>query len=317
MSSCFEFPGRYTRWDLGFAAPPLAITCRGRDFEVVALEPRGQVLLEPIRAAIEPLPAVVSLDADGDRLCGQIHPPVEIVPEEQRSRQPSIFSLLRAVIELFGNDEDQHFGLYGAFGYDLAHQFEPVELKLERPADQRDLVLFVPDEILVVDHMSDRAVRHRYDFVTPAGDTRDMARAPQEDAYAPAPPGTNPADNDHEPGQYPAAVERAKDAFRRGDLFEVVLSQQFSEACADAPSAVFDRLRTLNPAPYCALMNLGAGEFLVAASPEMYVRGRGPPGRDLPDLGHHRPRQGCPRRCRPDREAPQLGQGRSRAHHVH
>ena len=121
-------------------------------------------------------------------MCGQIHPPVEIVPEEQRSRQPSIFSLLRAVIELFGNDEDQHFGLYGAFGYDLAHQFEPVELKLERPADQRDLVLFIPDEILVVDHMSDRAVWHRYDFVTSAGDTRDIPRAPQEDAYAPAPP---------------------------------------------------------------------------------------------------------------------------------
>ena len=70
MSSCFEFPGRYTRWDLGFAAPPLAITCRGRDFEVTALEPRGRVLLEPIRAAIEPLAAVASLEADGDRLQG-------------------------------------------------------------------------------------------------------------------------------------------------------------------------------------------------------------------------------------------------------
>ncbi|CAI8030992.1 Anthranilate synthase [Geodia barretti] len=181
MSSCFEFPGRYTRWDLGFAAPPLAITCRGRDFEVTALEPRGQ----------------------------------------------------------------------------------------------RDLVLFVPDEILVVDHMSDRAMWHRYDFVTQAGDTRDMARAPREDAYAPAPLGNNPPANDHQPGEYPAAVERARDAFRRGDLFEAVLSQQFSEACADAPSAVFDRLRTVNPAPYCALMNLGAGEFLVAASPEMYVRVEG------------------------------------------
>ena len=120
MSSCFEFPGRYTRWDLGFAAPPLAITCRGRDFEVAALEPRGQVLIEPIRAAIEPLDAVASLEAEADRLQGRIRRPTEIVPEEQRSRQPSIFSLLRAVIELFSNDEDQHFGLYGAFGYDLA-----------------------------------------------------------------------------------------------------------------------------------------------------------------------------------------------------
>ena len=89
------------------------------------------------------------------------------------------------------------------------------------------------------------------------------------------PLGNNPPANDHQPGEYPAAVERARDAFRRGDLFEAVLSQQFSEACADAPSAVFDRLRTLNPAPYCALMNLGAGEFLVAASPEMYVRVEG------------------------------------------
>ena len=275
MSSCFEFPGRYTRWDLGFAAPPLSLTCRGRDFEVAALEPRGRVLLEPIRAALEPLEAVAALAAEPGRLVGRIHRPAETVPEEQRSRQPSIFSLLRAVTALFGNDEDQHFGLYGAFGYDLAYQFEPIETRLARADDQRDLVLFVPDEILVVDHMSDRAVWHRYDFVTPAGDTRDMARAPQEDAYAPAPEGGPPPADDHPPGAYPAAVERARQAFLRGDLFEVVLSQQFSEACADAPSAVFDRLRTINPAPYCALMNLGAGEFLVAASPEMYVRVEG------------------------------------------
>ena len=275
MSSCFEFPGRYTRWDLGFAAPPLAIICRSREFEVVALDPRGRVLLEPIRAVLEPLAAVAALDAGPERLTGRVHVPAETVPEEQRSRQPSIFSVLRAVIALFGNDQDQHFGLYGAFGYDLAHQFEPLELRQPRAADQRDLVLFVPDEILVVDHMSDRALWHRYDFVTPAGDTRDTARAPTEDAYAAALPGAPPPENDHRPGEYPAAVERARDAFRRGDLFEVVLSQQFSEACADAPSAVFDRLRTLNPAPYCALMNLGAGEFLVAASPEMYVRVEG------------------------------------------
>ena len=275
MSSCFEFPGRYTRWDLGFAAPPLAITCRARDFEVAALDSRGRVLLEPVRAALAPLDAVATLRADATRLRGTVRKPEETVPEEQRSRQPSMFSLLRAVIELFKSDQDQHLGLYGAFGYDLAHQFEPIDKRLERAPDQRDLVLFLPDEILVIDHMSERAVWHRYDFVTAAGDTHGMTRAAEPDPYTGGRTRGRSGSNDHPPGAYPEAVRRAKQAFRRGDLFEVVLSQQFSEACPDPPSAVFQRLRTLNPAPYCALMNLGEGEFLVAASPEMYVRVEG------------------------------------------
>jgi anthranilate synthase len=38
---------------------------------------------------------------------------------------------------------------------------------------------------------------------------------------------------------------------------------------------VFARLQTSNPAPYGALINLGKREYLVAASPEMFVRVRG------------------------------------------
>ena len=30
FSSSFEFPGRYTRWDMGFVDPPLVLTARGR-----------------------------------------------------------------------------------------------------------------------------------------------------------------------------------------------------------------------------------------------------------------------------------------------
>ena len=32
FSSSFEFPGRYTRWDMGFVDPPLVFTARGRAF---------------------------------------------------------------------------------------------------------------------------------------------------------------------------------------------------------------------------------------------------------------------------------------------
>ena len=70
-------------------------------------------------------------------------------------------------------------------------------------------------------------------------------------------------------------VERARAAFARGDLFEAVLGQLLAAPCAERPSEIFRRLRRTNPAPYGALMNLGDGEFLVAASPEMFVRVEG------------------------------------------
>ncbi|MGH7414600.1 MAG: anthranilate synthase component I, partial [Candidatus Rokuibacteriota bacterium] len=54
--------------------------------------------------------------------------------------------------------------------------------------------------------------------------------------------------------------------------FEVVPGQTFLEPCPSPPSELFLRLRERNPAPYGFLMNLGEAEYLVGASPEMYVR---------------------------------------------
>ena len=39
-----------------------------------------------------------------------------------------------------------------------------------------------------------------------------------------------------------------------------------------APSEVFRRLRQRNPAPYGFLINLGRQEYMIGASPEMFVR---------------------------------------------
>ncbi len=72
--------------------------------------------------------------------------------EEQRSRQPSIFSVIRALIDLFFSKEDSNLGLFGAFGYDLGFQFEHVKLKHARSINQRDIVLYIPDLVISVDH---------------------------------------------------------------------------------------------------------------------------------------------------------------------
>src|SRR5258708_18277037 len=142
---------------MGCVDPPLVFTERGRKFSIEALNQRGRILLDPIAEAIAVLStANVELTSD-DRISGQIGESEERFPEEQRSRQPSIFSVLRALIDLFASPEDQHLGLYGAFGYDLVFQFEPMNLRLPRPGNQRDLVLYLPYEFLVVVHMRQSA----------------------------------------------------------------------------------------------------------------------------------------------------------------
>ncbi|MBI3302543.1 MAG: anthranilate synthase component I [Deltaproteobacteria bacterium] len=270
LASSYEYPGRYTRWGMGFVDPPLARVSRDRNFCFSARNQRGRVLLPAIAETVRGLAAVMEAEMRGDDLVGTIAAPSGRFPEEQRSKQPSVFSLLRALVDLFYSPEDQHLGLYGAFGYDLAFQFEPLHLRLERPADQRDLVLYLPDELIIVDHRRERAVRHRYDFEV---DGRSSQGLPREGAIQPYVGATYvECTCDHEPGEYAAGVRLARESFKRGDLFEVVPGQTFFEPCPAPPSELFRRLRERNPAPYGFLINLGQAEYLVGASPEMYVR---------------------------------------------
>ncbi|HVU03976.1 MAG TPA: anthranilate synthase component I [Polyangiaceae bacterium] len=273
LSSSYDYPGRYTRWDLGFADPPLVLESRGRTLTVKALNARGELLLPVVVAAARKSDAIAKETAGEQSFTFELRVPTARVPEEQRSKQPSVFSVLRAVIDAFRSPDDIHLGLYGAFGYDLAFQFESVEEKLVRSPKQRDLVLFLPDELVVVDHRKERAMRYSYDFEIDGRATRGLPRDGAESAYVPS-SGVK-AGSDHGEGEYAAAVEKARAAFKRGDLFEVVLSQTFREPCESPPSAIFRRLRERNPAPYGLFLNLGDDECLVGASPEMYVRVEG------------------------------------------
>ena len=263
------------------------------------------------------MPAIGVQPAGRDAHSGEVEATARF-PEENRSRQPSVFSVLRALIDLFGSAEDEHLGLYGAFGYDLVFQFEPMQLRLPRPDDQRDLVLYLPDEILIVDHMRQMAAIYRYDFAIAGAIDRGLPRATAPAPYRlDRPFGAPPDESDHGPGEYAALVERAKEAFVRGDLFEVVCGQLLADACGDPPSTVFHRLRQANPAPYGALINLGEGEFLVSASPEMYVRVEGRRIETCPISGTIAPRPRPDRRRRAHPRTAQLEEGRERTDDVH
>jgi anthranilate synthase len=269
LASSYEYPGRYTRWDMGFVDPPLVLTARGREVRVEALNERGAVLLPAVAAALEGLDTVVLGPRTARELTARVPATETRFAEEERSRQPTVFTVIRALVELFQHPGEPHLGLYGAFGYDLAFQFEPIRLALPRPAGQRDLVLYLPDELIIVDHQRQAAMRRRYEFEVGGRSTAGLARTGTAAPYAAA---ASAPPRDHAPGEYAALVRVAREAFARGDLFEVVPGQMFSEPCRRRPSELFALLQQRNPSPYGFIMNLGEAEYLVGASPEMYVR---------------------------------------------
>jgi anthranilate synthase len=273
LSSGMEYPGRYSRWHMAYVDPCLELVARGRRVTATALNDRGLVLLPVVTDAMN---KVGALDEPADPRAGTVLIPESgaSFTEEERSRRPTVFSALREIIAAFSGP-DPHLGLYGAFGYDLAFQFEPVRQRHDRPADQRDLVLHLPDRLYVLDRKRESATCYSYEFEVGGATTSGLSRETRPTAGEPGGgrrgvTDTDPPD-DPRPGSFAAVVEQARERFARGDLFEVVPSHAFHGTC-DSPAAFFERLRQRNPAPYEFLLNLGESEYLVGASPEMYVR---------------------------------------------
>jgi anthranilate synthase len=273
LASTFEYPGRYTRWSRGFSRPPVRLHGRGRRLRVEALSERGEVPLAAIADILAGVDAVEITDRRPRLLDCAIQPAAGRFTEEERSKQPSVFSALRAIAEGLRLPEDPYLGLYGAFGYDLVFQFENIAQRVPRDGQRRDLVLYLPDQLVVVDHAREDAFRCRYEFSYQDTGTAGRSGAMPAEPYRPG--AEVPRERDQAPGEFAAMVEKAKESFRRGDLFEVVPSQTFFAPGTQPPSRVFRRLREVNPAPFGALFNLGEQEYLVSASPEMYVRVEG------------------------------------------
>ncbi|MBZ5611604.1 MAG: anthranilate synthase component I [Acidobacteriia bacterium] len=272
LSSGYEYPERYSRWDVASVCPPLEIVAAGREVDFRPLNQRGEVLTRLLHPLLEPHPHWDHFEFQGSSLHGRLKPLPRLFPEEERSKQPSAFSILRALLEEFRNPADSHLALVGAFGYDLLFQFDPIQLKLPRDG-HKDLHLFLCDDIYFMDRKKEQIERFRYDFardpLTTAGLDRVGAVIPRPRKRVP-----NEITSDHTPAEYMAKVETVREGMRQGDYYEVVLRQTFQANFSESPSELFERIQHASPSPYEFFLQLG-DEALIGASPEMFVRVEG------------------------------------------
>jgi anthranilate synthase len=274
LSSGVEYPGRYTRWEIGFIRPPLEIISRDRKVYINALNERGVVMLDAFFEALTSDPAVQVESRSDTRLVLEIPVGSGLFPEEERSLQPSVFTPLRSLFKDFDDIEDSFLGVYGAFGYDLIFQFEEIPRIHEREAFAKDMHLFLPDSIYVIDRRKESVVRLDYVFGRGTRTTANLDNTPF-DPITEYPRETTiqaaQVTSSHSMEEFAGMVDSAREYMRVGDVYEVVLHRRFSVDGSFVPSRVWRSMVAQNPSPYEFLCQFG-DEQLVGTSPEMFIR---------------------------------------------
>jgi anthranilate synthase component I len=107
--------------------------------------------------------------------------------------------------------------------------------------------------------------------------------------------------------EYERGVERCQEHIRRGDAFQIVLSQRAERRTGAGAVALYRALRRVNPSPYLFLLELD-GMALVGSSPETLVKREGARASVNPIAGSTSPGSGDAERL--------LASGKDRAEHV-
>jgi len=177
-------------------------------------------------------------------------------------------------------------GLFGYLGYDMIRLVERLPDVNPDPLGLPDAMMMRPSVVAVLD-----GVKGEVALCAPAWHDADT---PARAAYAQAaervmealraldrqPSEPRALGHDLKIGElrsnfskpaYLAAVEKAKDYIRAGDIFQVVPSQRWAMDFPLPPFALYRALRRTNPSPFMFFLNFG-GFQIVGASPEILVR---------------------------------------------
>ncbi|HAE62092.1 MAG TPA: anthranilate synthase component I [Eubacteriaceae bacterium] len=171
-------------------------------------------------------------------------------------------------------------GAVGYVSYDLIREIEKLPEENPDELNVPDVHLMIMKEIIVYDHMKQKLfiVFNQFDCETPYDITKNIVDKIEQEIrmgiieYE--------AENQGSVGEFKSnetleafskKVIKAKDYIRKGDIFQVVLSQRLTAETDLDPFAAYRKLRSVNPSPYLYYMNFN-GYTVVGSSPELLVK---------------------------------------------
>ncbi|WP_296431854.1 anthranilate synthase component I [Yoonia sp.] len=178
-------------------------------------------------------------------------------------------------------------GLFGYLGYDMIRLIEHLPDVNPDPLGLPDAMMLRPSVVAVLDGVKgdvilvapayvNTGLTARAAYAQAAERVMDAQRALERPMPSAARNLSDPASvaapvSNFAHAAYLAAVEKAKDYIKAGDIFQVVPSQRWTQEFREPPFALYRSLRRTNPSPFMFFFNFG-GFQVIGASPEILVR---------------------------------------------
>ncbi len=197
--------------------------------------------------------------------------------EEKRLSQISTLFVLKEIKRQIkcNSAEDETSYLLGAFSYDLVDQFEALK-EIEKPED--DFVFYLADQLLIQTRDNNSAQIIIKGFGQNAcneihlglemENVQTLINSPMAYQYKQIESSNVNVDVSDE--KFMQQVKDAKEHIIKGDVFQVVLSRNYSIDCPE-PLLAYENLRSSNPSPYMYFLNF-ADKQLFGASPESCLK---------------------------------------------
>jgi anthranilate synthase component 1 len=179
--------------------------------------------------------------------------------------------------------------MVGYLAYDLVRRFERLPSLAHDDLRLPELGMMLATDLVVLDHYDGSAVLVANAVLPPDPDAATVTAAYHHavgrlDAMTtalsrPLPPLISTVEHPEvtgftsrtPDGEFPKAVEAAKEAIRAGECFQIVPSQRFERVTTADPLDIYRVLRTTNPSPYMYLLRYDDFD-IVGSSPEAHLK---------------------------------------------
>ena len=198
------------------------------------------------------------------RVAGKIHDTREI------SNDSDLNSLIKS-FQFENNEEDHHNGFFGVIAYNAIPLFEEITFKKSQN-ELPDVFLAAYEFVLIFDHFHNQLTVLNNSFSIKDNKLASVITTINRNVNTSSEfKVTGELESSETDQSFKAKVKLAKDHILKGDVFQLVLSRQFSQEFEGDDFEFYRQLRTLNPSPYMFYFDLEKAK-LIGASPEAQIK---------------------------------------------